>query len=387
MKRYLILLFIFSNCLYAQTVITADKAAKLATNLTDQEKQKLREAYVAEEQSSQERTAARMLMMDLAPFVLKTDRDVTTYNYRTKSEVGLKPDEYQNHDSDQVLKSSLEWASAVKKQLSYQTGMFGWGLYTARDSITSEEYGEAPDRFVLTTLNYPKGSRMLDLRVSQANAPYEVSIPVSKTTSNFLKKICGNVFYPETSQIIDGQLYDYYGKRKFSVDPKCQNILNAAFDELNISGVIYTWDNDGASFDFCTNEKKDSKDVAFVAVNVPITKTSTEFIMKPSSYKVDASSSKVYRKLALMKSHKKKNRIYGSLDYDFKLSGSKSSPATDKALLSELQEETFGCDSKHAEADKPHYDPNQVYEVLAKDVLHHLDKKVELKVRDCLSSK
>lgn len=357
---------------------------KVSKTLSEADKNLIRKKFLTAKDDKE--LAIKMLRLDLAPYIKTMNRDIITYNYRRVSELKFNPLN-SSSDTPEALKYAKEWGDAAKKHLPEETGVVGWGLYTAQDPFASaryaREYSSVDNKFSLTSVKYPKNSKMLDLRSEGEERESEGSIPLSKETFDQIKKICSGI---QNVQIIK-KVY-YLKKTDLVSSAACHEIYIKTLDSLGIGGIIYQW----ASFrptHIC--DSTNANRAAFVAFNLPLVDENINFYSN-----VDSVNEKKAQEIQMEVDITKKNKLIGSYPLgsktfkDYKKiatilqfrSGlttkgleafSTSDPGEVLKIKKEYQEESFGCSLKYEKDDAPTYKPDQVWDVMLADGYLNLD--------------
>lgn len=324
-------------------------------------------------------TAVQMLKIDLAPYIKTLDRDIETYNYRTRQEASLPETGFIPKDLPEGITSAQTWAAATKKYNPKERGNLGWGFYTSSDPIATKNYGESAEEFVLTTLVYKAGSKLLDIRKYSYEIAPELPnpnlLPISENTRKYLHTICD--FKPIKDAGDDEMKEEHVTRDRLVQDPKCHSLYNKALDELEIDGILYAYVHNGLKF--CDSQKpgpfRPNRASAFVAINVEMTDetvdvfTNTSDLLKMNKKMVTAHLP-FYIKLSVLEQfrgpsvYRDEIREENTTDF-FKL---ESVIAQNKKndVIAELKEKIFGCDEKYEKSDSPHYDPDLALPFLPK---------------------
>lgn len=373
---------------------------KIETTLSDEEKKSIRESYLKSKDDVE--LAVKLLRLDLAPYLTTLNRDILTYNYRRVSELGFDVKTNQSSDTLEAVKYAQKWAGAAKSHIKNESGMLGWGLYSARDPLSSVEYAinqlDPNDKsFGLVTVKYPKNSRMLDLR------RYGALFEVSKEAYNILKKMCPSLTTSNVSFSPDHVLLE---KTTFTLEKACQEIYTKTLESLGIDGLIY--DYVATLSGYCDSSSYNGS--AFVAFNLSLNDQNIDFFTK-----LDDSNLKLAEEIQAEPDPKKRDELikkfplgektfrdYEKMSVDISSSRhttfmSKYSPKDRleaftpkdpelvKIYKEDLKEHNFGCSKKYEERDKPTYKPEQVWDVLLEDTVKlNLNKAINNSLDKCL---
>lgn len=317
---------------------------------------------------------AELLAVDLAPFVMTTKRDISTFNYRKKSLVGL-PDLNKDYpvDAKEGLNYVKEWTDTVKKYVPKETGFLGWGFYTSNNPTSSVDYAESEKgEFAMIRQEFPKGSLILDIRhTGELNL-----FPISNSTLKKAKSVCDFIGMQGTGK--DGPSgYGRFQKNYIGKDPVCKEIFVRALNRLNITAFLYPWREDGSTL--CDTGAESN--AAFVSFNPKLDSSTVELIVDPSE-KLKAEALEISKKPSNAKKFSLGEKTYEAYaktalhmttyDENVFLKSMANFVPQDKKLqekmLNEIKEETFGCSKKYPEDNQLTYDPkNALVMALKKD--------------------
>lgn len=317
---------------------------------------------------------AELLAIDLAPFVMTTQRNIATFNYRNKSLIGL-PDLKKDYpiDAKEGLNYTKEWTDTVKKFVPKETGFLGWGFYTSNNPNSSADYAESEKgEFAMIRQNFPQGSRILDIRhTGELNL-----FPISNSTLKKAKTVCDFLGMQGTGK--DGvQGYGRFQKNYIGKDPVCKEIFVRALSRLNISAFLYPWREDDSTI--CDSGAGSS--AAFVSFNPKLNSSTVELVLDPSE-KLQKEALEISQKPSNAKSFSLGEKTYLAYaktalhmtTYDeniFLKSMTNFIPQDQKLkekILNEIKEETFGCSKKHPEDNQLTFNPqNALIMALKKD--------------------
>lgn len=379
-KTILLLSVLFIQTGFSKTVVVDEQ--KIAAKLSTSDKNNLRKKYLATKDDKE--LAIKMLRLDLAPYIKTMNRDIVTYNYRKISELKFKPLNSAS-DTPEALKYAKEWSEAAKKHLPLETGVVGWGLYSAQDPFASSTYAlDGGSTFSLTTVKYPKNAKMLDLRSDNVGVDRisQGSLPLSNETLSLLNKLCKGGYKTTGQKTKNG--VTYINKIDLIQHQTCHEIYVKALESLNISGLIYAWASSQPAF-VCDTENINN--AAFVSFNLPIEDQSIDFFSN-----VDDVKSKEALTIQSEKDLAKRKKLIEAfslgpktfLDYQkastvlqfgtIKNRASKElnpfaaqDPEMVQRFKNEYKEESFGCSKKYQADDAPTYKPDQVFDVLLAD--------------------
>ena len=408
----IVILLVISQFSYAQTVISSKgkaagqidskKALKLIVDAQVQEK--LEKEFLKETKDGVLK-ASRMLAIDLAPYVKTLKRDIITYNYRDRKFLDIKQGELIDVDSKIGVEYAEKWDGAIKTFLPKETGMLGWGLYSANDPVASASYGGNKDDFVMVEVKYPKSSKMLDLRKTEG----EYLIPISMETQKYLKKVCGKEFKKRkkgwNNSFRSGfnpakEENSYFNKVTFTRNETCHQIFLSALSSLQINGIIYGWGGANPMKACADNlQKRDNREVAFVSYNIDIDKESTKIFTKiPANLeskilekgtdflKTDIKGwtqkdTDAYEKFAVNLDQYYELADKYDKQYIYQSSVSVMMPTDEKRIekyKEELINTTFGCHKKFEEDDDPTFEPMQAVEFILKNGIDNFDLSKDL---------
>lgn len=324
---------------------------------------------------------ADLLALDLAPFVMTTKRDISTFNYRKKSLVGL-PDLNKDYpvDAKEGLNYTKEWTNTVKKYVPKETGFLGWGFYTSNNPTSSTDYAESENgEFAMIRQEFPSGSKILDIRHSGEFNFF----PISNSTLKKAKTVCDFLGMPGTGEEGKVQGYGRFQKNYIGKDPICKEIFVRALSKLNVAAFLYPWREDGSSL--CDSGAESS--AAFVSFNPKLDASTVELIVDPSE-KLKTEALEISRKPSNAKKFSLGEKTYQTYaktalhlnSYEtnaFAQSMSNFIPQDKKIqekMMNEIREETFGCSKKYPEDNELTFDPkNALVMMLNKDI----NKKVK----------
>lgn len=307
---------------------------------------------------------AELLAIDLAPFVMTTQRDLAVFNYRKKSLVGL-PDLNKDYpvEAKEGLDYVKDWTNTVKKYVPKETGFLGWGFYTSNNPTSSVDYAESEKgEFAMIRQEFPKGSLILDIRHS---GEYNF-FPISNSTLSKAKSVCEFLGIPGSGGPgVEG--YGRFQKMSIGKDPICKEILVRALNRLNITAFLYPWREDGSSI--CDSGAESS--AAFVSFNPKLDSSTVKLIVDPSEklkqealaiakkpsnaskFSLGENTYKTYAKTALHMSTYDENAFAKSMS-----SFIPQDKKIQEKMLNEIKEETFGCSKKHPEDNQLTFNPN-----------------------------
>lgn len=357
---------------------------KVSKTLSEADKKLVREKFLTAKDDKE--LAIKMLRLDLAPYIKTMNRDIVTYNYRRVSELKFNPLN-SSSDTPEALKYAKEWGEAAKKHLPKESGVVGWGLYTAQDPFASSSYGldyDGKNKFSLTTVKYPKNTKMLDLRSDNNLYRYsEGSLPLSKETIKLLGKLCSDM--TGSQQEVHGVFY--VSKKTIIQHPVCHEIYVKTLDSLGIGGIIYKW----ASLRPSVCDAKNLNDAAFVAFNLPLVDENINFysnvdqsnVMKVQevqsekdpikrnklieSFPLGSKTFKDYQKMATILQFRPSHEVKALETF-----AAQTPEAVDK-IKNEYKEESFGCSLKYEKDDAPTNKPDQIWDVMLADGYLNLD--------------
>ena len=379
-KTSLLLSLLFMHTAFSKTVIVDDQ--KIAAKLSTSDKNNIRKKYLATKDDKE--LAIKMLRLDLAPYIKTMNRDIVTYNYRKTSELKFKPLNSAS-DTPEALKYAREWSEAAKKHLPLETGVVGWGLYSAQDPFASATYAIDEDStFSLTTIKYPKNTKMLDLRSDRAEIDRidEGSLPLSKQTLSLLNKLCKGDYKITGQKTKTGTIY--VNKVDLIPHKTCHEIYVKALESLNIGGLIYRWSSVQPG-SVCDSENINN--AAFVAFNLPIEDQTIDFFSNVDDVKskealmIQSEKDPAQRK-KLIEAYSLGSKTFRdyqktSTILQFRTITNRAAkelipfaaqdPETVQRFKNEYKEESFGCSKKYQADDAPTYKPDQVFDVLLAD--------------------
>lgn len=318
---------------------------------------------------------AELLAIDLAPFVMTTQRDITTFNYRKKSLVGL-PDLNKDYpvDSKEGLNYAKEWTDTVKKFVPNETGFLGWGFYTSNNPTASTDYAQSEKgEFALVRQKFPKGSKILDIRhTGELNL-----FPISNSTLKKAKSVCDFIGMSGMGKENTPDGYGRFQKNAIGKDPVCKEVFVRALERLNVAGFVYPWREDDSSL--CDSGA--NSNAAFVAFNPKLDSSTIELIVDPSEklkqealeiskkpsnakkFSLGEKTYQAYAKTALHMTTYEENAFLKSMT-NFIPQDKK----VQEKMLNEIREETFGCSKKHPEDNQLTFNPkNALVMALKKD--------------------
>lgn len=361
--------------------------SKVETKLSDVQKDELKKSYLKDVKSDHE-LAVKLMRLDLAPYIMKLNRDIVTYNYRHQNFFSNKKlsELDKTSDSQDAIDYAKTWAVAAKQHIPDESGLYGWGLYSARDPYSSIGYSYGSD-IRLTTVKYPKDGSMLDLR------RFGSEIPISSETRKVFQKICPPFYGSKTS--VD--------KSYLIRDKNCHKIYIEVMESFNIQGVIYGFSH--VPTNLCDTKTTDSS--AFVAFNLKIEKDSIDFLATlPEEIQKEAQNIQMISDSKEREEKIKKFSLGEKTFRDFERLSSyiqqgfpeisfengqafkpfySNDPEVQKKHRETYQEETFACSKKYDEADKITYRPEQVWDVLLEDskIIETLSTELKSLLEDC----
>jgi len=248
-------------------------------------------------------------------------------------------------DSPRALIYANKWKEAALKKNKNEDGKLGFGLYSAINPSDSFSFGsKSPaDRtihnadFVLVTVKYPKGGRVLDLRATCLDR-----IPISKVAYNMLKDKCG------LGNALEGDLL-CVDKKFLTENPFCASVYEKAISKLNLDGMIYSWN---PFFKMlapqipCDNYK--GLNPAFVALNLNLSKDNVEVFTKQNFSKLSPEDLKKYNYVT---------KFLGDTtftnDKSWDDARDKVNPAPTSEELTRFKKENFGCSKEYDKEDSP----------------------------------
>jgi hypothetical protein len=374
--------------------------AKVEAKLNEQQKEKIKETYL--KGSGDLDLAVKLFRLDLAPYIKTLDRDIVTYNYRTTKEFSEKPFTDEGIDSPAAVAYANKWGVAAKQRLPNESGLFGWGLYTARDPQSSEGYGVDLENFTniedinngnasfnMVTVKFEKGDKLLDLRKLTFFLP-----SLSKETIEAIHKVCPSFTVRYSGTPVP--------KKYFVQDPKCHEVYIKALDSFNIQAVIYEWnsassslcpDNVGGSAFVVINQKLDAKSLDYYtrlpdsalkeAKQIQSEKDPKKREAAQRKFSLGYDTFKAYEKMAAIRNKFNVGPGSGSFTKGAYMPFLSPDPKANLAYEKEFADHNFDCTKDHD--DKPTYRPEQVWDVLLEDtkIIQTLDKGLKAIINNC----
>lgn len=171
-------------------------------------------------------------------YLIKTNRKITTYNYRKRNLVSgntlkLNRRGKANIHSKIAIDYSNEWMDAIWNFNPDEKGMLGWGLYTASNPLHSKSYGGA--NWAMIAIDLPKHSNILDIR--SIDRGY---IPLTKKAWSLFVNKCGvpvNYFKNKDNS----QIHMAVHKVNYTSCELAHQAFTKALKTLKINAIAYTW--------------------------------------------------------------------------------------------------------------------------------------------------
>lgn len=212
-------------------------------NLTEEQMSQIRREALNIHAGDDIEAAKLSLKLDFAPLIRSYSRDLYTYNYRDKKFLNLEADELVGVDSTNAIDYAEEWQQAIFNHTPQESGMLGWGLYTAMDPLSTRRYGDSD--FALVRVKIPGRTRILDLRgisLKDDSSFNEHYFRISSTSREMLRRICGdNALHTSGTLTIDGVTYFSVAKSSLTENETCNQIFADVLKELNITAIQYQY--------------------------------------------------------------------------------------------------------------------------------------------------
>ena len=205
--------------------------------------------------NSIDREIVNKLARDLKPFIKKFKRDTPTYNWRGLESLNntaeFESDKISSkeaidiHDT-RILTYVKRWHKSWKVHAN-TTAPLGWGHYAGNTPNWSSYFGD--ENWLMTEVIIPAGKKYLDLR-----NVFGFYLPISYEVIEMIRQqnLCD---IPDGLKSINyhGRNYRTITKQNFMKSARCANFFVKVIEKLNISTVVYLFNNSQAWG--CSNEK------------------------------------------------------------------------------------------------------------------------------------
>ncbi len=172
------------------------------------------------------------LTQDFSSAILTVPKPRRVYTWLTADGLIGNESTYASTEARLIQRFSLFadqfWGSETN---TYSSGMAGLGLYVTIDPVYSSNYGydaKKLDQWILGSVLLPVGTRLLDLR----------RVSYSDQTSRWLR----NELSCKTGEY-----------REMLKERDCYSAFRQVFRKLQVSGVVYTWNNN--EWHLCSRDK------------------------------------------------------------------------------------------------------------------------------------
>jgi hypothetical protein len=277
-------------------------------------------------------------------FIIKTNRNVTTYNYRARKLVKgngltIKSTGKINTHSKIAIDYANEWMDAIRNFLPNETGMLGWGLYTASNPVESKKYGGS--NWAMVAIDLPEGSNFLDIR----SVP-KGYIPVTRRAWEIQTAKCGRPAkykYPIPSDKIYAAIHKNYLT-------KCRighQAFTKALKALEINAIVYDWDYRD---NFLSNQRPKVCDTSitnatFVIVETPLNSSTVKLMVPQGTPSPTAQELQWHTYVNKLTEEFSNVAISSTNDPTI-------DPMTNKGYLDWKSKNQFACKREHIDIDK-----------------------------------
>jgi hypothetical protein len=277
-------------------------------------------------------------------FIIKTDREITTYNYRDRklvkgNGINLKRSGAINLHSKIAIDYANEWMDAIRKFLPDESGMLGWGLYTANNPVESKEYGGSD--WAMVAVDLPAGSNILDIR-SMPSAYF----PVTRRAWELYTNNCGrpqNYKHP----IANDKVYAAISKGSLSKCAIGHKAFIKALKVLDINAISYDWDYRDI---YLNNQRPlvcDSSitNATFVIVETPLNSNTVRLIVPEGTEKPTKSELQWHTYVNNLASEFTRTTLSKTNSYSFDRN-------KDQGYINWKNNNQFACKSAHKKTDR-----------------------------------